>query len=429
MPVVEAAIKRGDTAAVAALGEKLFTRHGPFHNWGDLWWNAVVKAIWAAPSQVSSNSLVDTALVHIFSVDDKVGCLDGTVSRWLDTLSPASKVDSLGQRSSPFLTILLNLVTSRRISSLTILEKLVFPIWQTTSSACLVSRARQSSKSQAAVENSVMLAHQLLVSIGPHRHLPPATLGEAFILFSARARVLHDTNVPSLIRHLPFLVVLQYSPSISSKTREYIATLLESLAATAEFKTAAFRHLEILKDAFLSSEWSKPSLDPGLETGMVDTLKLIMSESTGHDHKSTPPLLPVDSASRFSAWRWTGIVLGLRVEFKTLAGRIEGNDRPAEAKETLALLVRQSLERDTSADDADLLCEAFRGIEPVVIQEVSPQPELGLTADHFRWTGPPFHSPEPDAQRRVAAPARIDRQDDRPGTSHHYLFDWRTRIY
>jgi mediator of RNA polymerase II transcription subunit 12 len=96
-----------------------------------------------------------------------------------------------------------------------------------------------------------------------------------------------------------------------------------------------------------------------------------MSETIASDHKSTPPLLPIDSASRFSAWRWTGIVLGLRVEFKTLAGRIETNDRPAEARETLALLVRQSLERDTSADDADLLCEAFRGIEPVVIQEVS----------------------------------------------------------
>jgi mediator of RNA polymerase II transcription subunit 12 len=117
---------------------------------------------------------------------------------------------------------------------------------------------------------------------------------------------------------------------------------------------------------------------------MVDTLKLIMSETATH---KTPPLLPIDSASRFSAWRWTGIVLGLRVEFKTLAGRIESNDRPSEAKETLALLVRQSLERDASADDADLLCEAFRGIEPVVIQEVSYWTHWGvlLTLDHLIW--------------------------------------------
>jgi mediator of RNA polymerase II transcription subunit 12 len=370
MPVVEAAIKRGDATSAAALGDKLFSRHGPFSTWGDLWWSTVVKAISAVPTQVAPGSHIDTVLAHVSAVDDKAGALDSTVSRWLDTLTPLAKVDILGHRSSLFLVILINLVTSRRITSLTILNKLVFPIWQTTSSACLLSRARQSGKAQAAVENSVMLAHQLLVSTGPHRHLPPASLEEAFILYSSRAQVLHDTHVPSLIRHLPFLVVLQYSPSILTKTHDIISNLLDSLAATAEFKTAAFRHLDLLKDAFLSSEWSKPSLDPGLETGMVDTLKLIMSESTGTDHKSTPPLLPVDSASRFSAWRWTGIVLGLRVEFKTLAGRIEGNDRPAEARETLALLVRQSLERDTSADDADLLCEAFRGIEPVVIQEV-----------------------------------------------------------
>jgi mediator of RNA polymerase II transcription subunit 12 len=50
----------------------------------------------------------------------------------------------------------------------------------------------------------------------------------------------------------------------------------------------------------------------------------------------------------------------MRVEFKRLAMRIENNNEPAEA----------SLDREISADDADLLCETFRGIEPVVMQEV-----------------------------------------------------------
>jgi len=404
MPAVEQAIKLKNPEQAAALGDKLFKRHGPYSTWGDLWWATVVKAILFDQSFKDPAALIDTVLAHIAVVESRDNDLDGTVARWLDTLTPVAKVDILGHRHSPLVAIFLKLVTTRRISSFTLLEKLAFPIWQLASGTCLVSKARQSTKTQAAVENSVLMAHQLLITTGPHTQLPPANLEEAFVLRSSRARVFYDMNVPSLVRHLPFLVVLQYSPSISAN--EHISTLLNSLAGTAEFKTAAFRHLHLLKDAFLSSEWSKPSLN--LETGMVDTLKLIMSETPPSGNK-TPPLLPTDSASRFSAWRWTGIVLGLRVEFKTLAGRIETNDRPGEAKETLALLVRQSLERDTSADDADLLCEAFRGIEPVVIQEVRLVIRFMLTIDYFLWIFPPFKPPWPDARCRITASARGDR--------------------
>lgn len=61
----------------------------------------------------------------------------------------------------------------------------------------------------------------------------------------------------------------------------------------------------------------------------------------------------------------------MRVEFKRLAARIETGDHAADARTTLRQLVHSSLERGGSADDADLLCEAFRGIELVVGQEVS----------------------------------------------------------
>lgn len=78
----------------------------------------------------------------------------------------------------------------------------------------------------------------------------------------------------------------------------------------------------------------------------------------------------LDSSSRFSAWRWTSIVLGMRVEFKRLALRIENGDNAAEAKQTLNRLVHATLDREATADDTDLLCEAFRGIEHVAAQEI-----------------------------------------------------------
>lgn len=284
MPDVEQAVKRGDPESAASLGERMFTRHGPYAIWADLWWATVAKAISTNAPQASQGSLIETALAHISTVDQ--GGLDATISNWLDTLQPPAKVDLFNQRSSPFLHILLRLIVSRRLTSLTVLDKLIFPVWHLTATTYLASRSRQPSRVQAAVENTVMLAHQLLVTIGPHGHLPPSSLEEALVLQTARTRVLHDKHVPSLIRHLPYLVVLQYSRAIWPKTRGSIAELLDSLAATAEFKTAAFRHLDLLKDAFLSSEWSKPNLEVGLETGMVDTLKSIMSEHSGTSYRS-----------------------------------------------------------------------------------------------------------------------------------------------
>lgn len=96
--------------------------------------------------------------------------------------------------------------------------------------------------------------------------------------------------------------------------------------------------------------------------------------------------LQLGSGARLSAWRWTSIVLEMRVEFKRLATRIENNEEPVEARESLRKLIQQSLHADMSADEADLLCETFRGVEALAMQEVEPQARTKqvLSADMSR---------------------------------------------
>ena len=86
------------------------------------------------------------------------------------------------------------------------------------------------------------------------------------------------------------------------------------------------------------------------------------------DEQSTLPSF--DVGTRSSAWRWTSIVLSMRVEFKRLAMQIQADLKAPDARETLKRLVQSSLDREMTADDADLLCEAVRGIERVIAQEV-----------------------------------------------------------
>jgi mediator of RNA polymerase II transcription subunit 12 len=181
--------------------------------------------------------------------------------------------------------------------------------------------------------------------------------------------VFHASNVESLIQQLPALVVLERSKIVPEKTRAQIQLIFRGLAALPQFKTAAFRNLDVLKDAFLSNDWIKRSNDSALETGMVEGLKLMMSDSV-QGIKSSAAVPAVEPGARYSAWRWTRVVLEMRVEFKRLTMRITNNDDPVEARQLLARLVRSSLDREASPDDMDLLVEAFRGADTVVAQEI-----------------------------------------------------------
>ncbi len=63
-------------------------------------------------------------------------------------------------------------------------------------------------------------------------------------------------------------------------------------------------------------------------------------------------------------------MLEMRVEFKRLTMRIQSGEGVAAARQTLSQLVHATLDREASADDTDLLCEAFRGLDPMVAHEV-----------------------------------------------------------
>ena len=328
------------------------------------------------------SSAVAAATAHVEGValqaDDE---LQLVVSAWLDSLTPSEALETCST-SLTVPWILVHCCAHRllRLSS-KILEKLVFPIWPFAAKGAVSSGI--SASDLRSLDNSLVLCQQLLLTEAPSRILPPNNLRQALVLQTERGEALNGKNVVNLIQHLPFLVVLDQSKAVSSGTKRQISLLLEHLSMTPQFKAAAFRNLEVLKDAFLSIEWSQSPLE-NLEAGMVDVLKMIMSQGSQselilshyermtHTRSDEQTNLPsFDVGSRSSAWRWTSIVLSMRVEFKRLAMQIQSDSDTSGARDTLKRLVQSSLDREMTADDADLLCEAVRGIERVIAQEAS----------------------------------------------------------
>ncbi|KAK8847487.1 hypothetical protein IAR55_005345 [Kwoniella newhampshirensis] len=374
LPSLQQALSSGKEEIVLGIAPRLFTRHGPFSIWAPTWWATVVDAVQRAGAPEPQRiALLQPVISHITAVVKQAdGALDPVIASWLETLTAHGLVDLLGKRNGGSLsTIILELIARRHLSTVTILEKLCFPLWKYASAIALPPRRRLSGKQVQAVISSVDIAAQLLVSPPLVPSLPPTTLAQSLVIQASRQSVSQGPNVQLLIRHLPLLVVLEKSCLLPEVTTTRITSMLQCLAMTADFKTAAFRNLNILKDAFLATDWSRPGMDPALEEGMVDTLKLIMSEKAPGSSPIANTRLPTfDTSARFSAWRWTRIVLEMRVEFKGLATRIANQDDMVEARQTLNKLVHATLDRETTVDDTDLLCEAFRGMDLVVTQEI-----------------------------------------------------------
>ena len=265
MDAVRLAISNGDVGAASSLGSKLFSRHGPFENWSTLWWQTVVDAIGDAAAATS----------HITAVYEQAdGRLDKVVDTWLGGVAdPVTLMSSPNAQS--LCTVLLHACASRQLRLVSgILEALVYPVWSKCSAAILKDG---NAPQPAAIANSLTLCQQLLLTEPPHKSLPPTCLCQALVLQTERGETLKGSHVILLLQRLPFLVVLKLSKGTPDRTKRSITLLLEQLAETPHFKAAAFRHLDVLKDAFLSNEWSQSSME-NLEAGMVDVLKMIMSQ-------------------------------------------------------------------------------------------------------------------------------------------------------
>jgi mediator of RNA polymerase II transcription subunit 12 len=241
-------IHAGAAERATVLAPKLFTRHGKFENWAEVWWTTVVKAVHTAETAKSANA-VAAAVAHVGQVDNQAG--DGTLrpvgAKWVEGLTASQRVDIFGRRHvPPIVSLLLSLIIQRRLGSFVLLEKLVFPELKHAAGLCTAPNARLSSKRTCAIDWTVALTQRLLLCTG-HKSLPPQNLREAFVVQTARAAVFHASNVESLILHLPVLVVLERSRIVPEKTRVQIKEIFRGLATLPQFKTAAFRNLDVLR--------------------------------------------------------------------------------------------------------------------------------------------------------------------------------------
>ncbi|WVO16601.1 hypothetical protein L204_104280 [Cryptococcus depauperatus] len=360
----------GNEDIISTIAPALHHHYGFFHLWSSKWWTLIIDVIQKAESEqkLCLYRMISKHMIAVFQEYQE--SFDSIVGSWLSSFTSARLLDIFGNHTSKIMTqLLLFLVSHRALSTTTIFDKMIYPIWKLTLMWALPPRKRLSSEQIQSIVSTIDLVSQLLVLPPLESELPPTLLTEAIVIQASRQNIFHDHHVKLLIQHMPVLVVFEQNQLLPEQTTTKIGEILNSLASSAEFKTAAFRHLSILKDAFLAREWSGPGMDQELEGRMVDVLKLIMSEKRTQSSPRTG-IPSIDEPGRFSAWQWTRIVLEMRLEFKALAMRIADGQEVVDAKCTLSQLVHLTLDRETNRDDTDLLCEVFRGVDTTITHEI-----------------------------------------------------------
>lgn len=279
----------GKESKAISVAPALFRQCGSFSSWSLKWWMLILDVVQKA-NTAQKPFLYHVISTHLSAVLGQHGdSLDDAVTSWFENLSAVNLVETFGKRSSGVLVrLLLFLISHRFLSTWVLLEKAVFPIWKHASPFALPPRKRLSSKQIQAITSTVNIIAQLLISPPLIPDFPPVSLKESLIVQASRQPVLQRLSVGILIQHLPLLVVFEQSKLLPDQISQRIDAILRNLAMTAEFKTAAFRNLNLLKDAFLAREWSGPGMDQGLEGKMIDVLKRIMSEKPTRKFNHAP---------------------------------------------------------------------------------------------------------------------------------------------
>jgi hypothetical protein len=181
---------------------------------------------------------------------------------------------------------------------------------------------------------------------------------------------------------------MQTVPSIVAEA----AAFREGISNLATFKKGAFRHLDLLKDSFLTRQ-VRLSREAELDAALVEGLLLIMTESddseSRHCNKAEPVnadvalIIPADASgaataydwtderAELSPWQWKRTVLELRLSFKRLSMRLRPGETVEPADTSVEDFAASLLDRQLTQDQMALVDEAMKGIDIVAVNSVS----------------------------------------------------------
>ncbi len=199
---------------------------------------------------------------------------------WCEEQAKAGYPELASSPGDPVTDLLLLMLQNRSVSTKSIFHHLFQPIWRHLSKSRSLLAGTPTQRDVNLLLSSLKFARYAFSLKTSERVIYGAGELRTAQCFKANAAAIFEDHqaMQDFIQHLSFLpvfeVALQDLPMVSAE----VAAFREGVSALATFKKGAFRHLDVLKDAFLTRQ-VRLTNESQLDAALVDALLLIMTES------------------------------------------------------------------------------------------------------------------------------------------------------
>ncbi|KAH9858392.1 hypothetical protein C2E23DRAFT_767676 [Lenzites betulinus] len=254
--------------------------------------------------------------------------------------------------------VLLYLICYGALTTTTMLESLIYQVWQTGAG---VTSEEQAQALETLLAWCNILFEHLLLRDECGTGLPPVDVFEAQGLQTRRRDVFREPHFSNLVAHFPALVLIEQNRYLPEALRHASMNLRRTICRVSVFRQGIYRDLDAVRLAF---EKLLESVPDELHEPLVSALRLMLNDP-GQDG-------PVNAAewssasSLLSPWKLAATSIEIRLTIKQLG---EGM-----ARESTRLAACASLDKLTNAvffhckspEEADFVAEMITGVSETV---------------------------------------------------------------
>ncbi|KZT67178.1 hypothetical protein DAEQUDRAFT_673722 [Daedalea quercina L-15889] len=244
--------------------------------------------------------------------------------------------------------VLLQLCIYGALTTTTILQGLIYSVWQ---SAATASTPEQGQSLEVLLSAVNALFEHLLLKDECGTGLPPADIFEAQGLQTRRRDVFREPHFSKLVDNLPALVLVEHNSFLSDALRQGSCALRESICRFSVFRLGVYRDLDAVRYAFEKLLECR-TVSEELHAHLVAALRLMLRDPSQEDSDGFATM-----SSLLTPWKLAATAIEMRLTLKQLAEGLTRESMQKAANVSLDRLGHFVFHQCKSAEEVDFVAE------------------------------------------------------------------------
>ncbi|KAH9924878.1 uncharacterized protein B0H18DRAFT_1119667 [Fomitopsis serialis] len=333
--------------APSNLAKSLWYKYMTTSNWAWTVWDNTIASLRQIPVMITDNEgRVACALKYahfLWQVDQHLPQgFDSHVLKWF-LGSGKNEAAALTVEVWDVVTVvLLQLCIHGALTTTTVLQGLIYSVWQSAATASTPEQGRSLEVLLSAVN---LLFEHLLLRDECGTGFPPADIFESQSLQTRRRDVFREPHFSELVDNLPALVLVEHNHFLTDTLRQGSRALRESICRFSVFRLGVYRDLDAVRrafESFLNPEASVPSL------AMFTRTEPYAGAAEDSDGFATV-------SSLLTPWKLAATAIEMRLTLKQLAEGLTREPTRSAAKATLDRLGNFVFHQCKSTEEVDFV--------------------------------------------------------------------------